>query len=179
MSWMNHLRMAAPQAPTNLLKGFASVCLFLWLCFSVYRCLSRTSSLHWQAKLNALQMGVCSSPIDILYWKIENYLLMKVKCGNLVILKEWRLIRYVIYKQFVIGKDSVHVLKMLISKWRKTSFLILSSGMHTSDTLVINLVINSRKIPGGRDWEGAWIEAFPTKSGWNREAACLSVSHTW
>lgn len=37
--------------------------------------------------------------------------------------------------------------------------------MHTSDTFVINLVINGRKIAGGRDWEGAWIEACPIKSG--------------
>lgn len=88
MSWMHHLRMAAPQASTNLLKGFACVCLFLGLYFSVYGCLSRTSFVHWQAKMNVLRGGVCSSPIDILYWETKYYLLMKVGWGNLGILKE-------------------------------------------------------------------------------------------
>lgn len=43
--------------------------------------------------------------------------------------------------------------------------LILISGMHTYDTIVINLVMNGRKIAGERDWEGVWIDAFPVKSG--------------
>lgn len=88
MSWMHHLRMAAPRASTDLLKGFACVCLFWGFYVSVYGCLSRTSFVCWQAKVNVLRMCVCSSHIDIFCWETKYYLLMKVGWGNLGILKE-------------------------------------------------------------------------------------------
>lgn len=52
MSWMHHLRMAAPQASTSLLKGF--VCVYFCNCISQFTNASPAPAFYnWQAKLNA------------------------------------------------------------------------------------------------------------------------------
>lgn len=72
---------------TGLWKPAKRLCLCLFIFMIVFLSLQMLIQ-NQQAKMNILQMCVCSGHIDILYWEIKNYLLMKVGSENLVIFKE-------------------------------------------------------------------------------------------